>query len=350
MESGNETILFVDDDVQVVSALQRSLHRAYEVEIACSGADALEAVEGHSYAVVVSDVRMPGISGLELLAKVKEISPETVRILLTGHADVETAIDAVNDGNIFRLLTKPCPQNVLVRALDAALTQYRLVTAESAVLRETLNGTIELLVDILGTVQPLTLTHSSRLLRYTRALGSHLGITDTWELEAAALLAQLGCLSLPADVLNAYYTFKDLDGSDSALFTAHPHIARKLLGKVPKLARVADIIARQLDVYSADAQLAPDEYQVALLGEVLRAALEIDRDYGAAGSTEAALAEMGWTDPRYHPRVQAALDALYEEVKGSPGWDQSLAEPPHLDSDSAVFRPLTEQVLHALRR
>src|SRR5271157_5026833 len=109
----SEKILLVDGDVRVVSALQRSLYRSYQIEIAGGPEDALAVMAESSFAVVVADYMMPGVPGSDFLATVKEIAPETVRILLTGCADLEAAIAAVNEGNVFRFLTKPCSQSLL---------------------------------------------------------------------------------------------------------------------------------------------------------------------------------------------------------------------------------------------
>jgi len=159
----SEIILFVDDDIQLVSALQRSFHRTYHVELALSAADALEALAEVPYAVVVSDLQMPGMNGIELLTRVKGLSPDTVRILLTGQADLEAALEAVNEGNVFRFLRKPCPQELLKKTLDAALAQFRLQMAERQVLEETLVGTVSVLTQLLATVAPAAFGRSSRV-------------------------------------------------------------------------------------------------------------------------------------------------------------------------------------------
>src|SRR5690349_18911452 len=157
-----ETILFVDDDIQLVSALQRSFHRIYQVELALNADDALAALAETPYALVVSDLQMPGMNGIELLSRVKTLSPETVRILLTGQADLEAAIEAVNEGNIFRFLRKPCPQELLKKTLDAALTQFRLQMAERHVLQETLVGTVSVLTELMATAAPAAFGRASR--------------------------------------------------------------------------------------------------------------------------------------------------------------------------------------------
>jgi len=88
------------------------------------------------FAVVVSDMRMPGMNGAEFLAKAREKAPDTVRMLLTGHADLDTAIEAVNQGNIFRFLTKPCEKEVLVKAIQSGVAQYRATAADKETVKK----------------------------------------------------------------------------------------------------------------------------------------------------------------------------------------------------------------------
>ena len=119
-------ILFVDDDLNILEAYKRQLKRQFQVETAQGGEEGLNTIKNSGpYAVIVSDLRMPGMDGNQFLAKVKEITPESVRMMLTGFADLKTAIDAINRGNIFRLLTKPCAKEVLAEALFDGIEQYK---------------------------------------------------------------------------------------------------------------------------------------------------------------------------------------------------------------------------------
>jgi ActR/RegA family two-component response regulator len=130
-------ILFVDDEPSILDGYRRMLYREFEVDTAPGGDDGLTMVKGTGpYAVVVSDMRMPGMSGAEFLTKVRQAAPDTVRILLTGYSDMDAAIEAVNEGNIFRYLTKPCPKEVLVKAINQSLDQYRTVTAEKILVKK----------------------------------------------------------------------------------------------------------------------------------------------------------------------------------------------------------------------
>ncbi len=117
-------VLFVDDEVQMLNAIKRALRKQFEIEIAVGGAKALELIEvSDPFRVVVSDMQMPGMNGIEFLRHVKERSPDTVRIMMTGDADQRTAVNAVNQGDIFRFLQKPCDPDELVRAISDAVDQ-----------------------------------------------------------------------------------------------------------------------------------------------------------------------------------------------------------------------------------
>jgi len=119
-------ILFVDDDPNALQAYQRVLRRRFQIDTALGAEEALEAMRRCGpYAVVVADMRMPRITGVAFLTQLRDIAPRTVRMVLTGNADQQTEIDAVERGHVFRFLTKPCPTEALVEALEAALAEYR---------------------------------------------------------------------------------------------------------------------------------------------------------------------------------------------------------------------------------
>src|SRR5258708_28569397 len=126
-----EKILCVDDDLNILLALQRQLRKQLQLYSALGAEKALAAIERDSpYAAIVTDLQMPGLNGLELLARVKEISPDMVRIMLTGQADLSTAIRAVNQGSIFRFLTKPCSTEEMTVTLEAAGHEQPPVTGQ----------------------------------------------------------------------------------------------------------------------------------------------------------------------------------------------------------------------------
>ncbi len=123
-----DKVLLVDDDAMVLAGLKRQLRNQFQIDTALSGEEALKQVqENGPYAVIVSDFMMPGMNGIEFLANVKNTSPDTVRMMLTGTADMPTAIRAVNEGNIFQFQTKPCPADTLSQAIHSAIQKYHKI-------------------------------------------------------------------------------------------------------------------------------------------------------------------------------------------------------------------------------
>lgn len=132
-----ERILFVDDEAAVLDGYRRNLHQEFSITTAMGAESGLEAVGSDGpFAVVISDMRMPGMNGAEFLSLVRERAPDTTRMLLTGHADIDTAIRAVNQGNIFRFLAKPCEKEALVQAIESGIALYRTVTAERDLIKK----------------------------------------------------------------------------------------------------------------------------------------------------------------------------------------------------------------------
>src|SRR5208282_5517260 len=163
----NTKILFVDDEPNVLSGYQRKMRKDFPLDIALGGEKGLALMQEQGpYAVIVSDMQMPGMSGLEFLAKVEAISPDTVRMILTGNADQKTVVDAINCGHIFRFLTKPCEPELLGEMLTAGLKQYGLITAERQLLEKTLHGSVKMLTDILSILDPLSFRRAQRLREY----------------------------------------------------------------------------------------------------------------------------------------------------------------------------------------
>jgi CheY-like chemotaxis protein len=242
-----DKILFVDDEPSSLTGYELMLRPNFEMDTAVGGEQGLTAVrERGPYAVVVSDMRMPGMNGAQFLARVRQAAPDTIRVILTGYSDITAAMDAVNEGNIFRLLAKPCNQEVLAKAITSGLVQYRLITAEKDLLENTLIGSIKVLTDVLGAVNPEVFGKSVRITRCVRHMVAKFHLTSSWCFEAAAMLSQLGCLMLDPELIQAAYVDTHLSAENRTRFEAHPNIARDLLGNVRRLEPVAWIISQQL--------------------------------------------------------------------------------------------------------
>ncbi|HLK48759.1 MAG TPA: HD domain-containing phosphohydrolase [Bryobacteraceae bacterium] len=309
-----ETILFVDDDIQLVSALQRSFHRTYRVELALNASDALKALAETPYAVVVSDLQMPGMNGIDLLTRVKVQSPDTVRILLTGQADLEAAIESVNEGNVFRFLRKPCPQELLKKTLDAALIQFRLHIAERTVLQETLVGTVAVLTELLATVAPAAFGRASRLCWCVQKIGHELKVKDPWQFEAAAMLSQIGCVPMPSEALRRHFGEEIPAPAENGANSSHARVARRILERIPRLGVVAQIIGRQHEPYETVLHHSPEQYRIALGAQLLRVAIDFDRAVNQGRSFAEALTELRNDAADYNPEILNALGKVIGEA------------------------------------
>ncbi len=248
MERISEKILFVDDDPNLLSGIRRQFRETLNITTALEGEEGLRILtEDGPFAVVVSDMRMPKMNGIQFLAKASERCPDTVRLMLTGNADVETAMHAVNEGNIFRFLVKPCHKDTMTWALEAAVKQYRLVNAERELLEGTLKGSIRVLTDILSLVNPKAFSRTARIRGYVRQIVQELGLDNPWQYELGALLSQIGSISVPADILEQHYAGAELSPEEQAMVDQQTDLAGKLLGRIPRLEAVTEMIRRQSD-------------------------------------------------------------------------------------------------------
>jgi len=301
-----EEILFVDDEVPVLEGYKRILREDFDIHVAGSGDEVMAGLgRGESYAVIVSDMRMPGMNGLELLARVREISPQTIRVVLTGYADIENAMNAINENAVFRFLTKPCSSEVLKKTLTACLMQYKLVTAEKELLESTLMGSIKVLTDILSLAHPAAFGRSLQINRYVRHMVRELRLEAPWRYEAAAMLSQLGCITLEPEVLEAAYCGNILTAEQQSHFNSHPAIGCELLHNIPRLEGIAWIIGQQLVPEDASKMSGSLSTGVA----ILRVAVALD-DLKVQGYSESqAIAELQ-ASPRFDSRIVKTLATL----------------------------------------
>ena len=305
-----EKILCVDDDLEILLMLQRQLRKQFHMQSAMGAEKALAAIEREGpFAVIVSDLQMPGMNGLELLAKVKESAPDTVRIMLTGQADLAAAIAAVNQGNIYRFLSKPCLPEDLAATLQAAVEQYRLVTAERQLLENTLRGSVRVLAEVLSLAHPAAFSRAMRIHRYVHHMAARMKLMDLWQYDVAAMLSQIGCITIEPGALDRYYTGEELSEKEKKMFAAHPAAGGELLARIPRLEPVARMIAGQNLAYAprGEGETPEEGSEVEAGARLLRAGVDFDRLITRGRSPEEALAQMRLEAHNYAP---ACLEAL----------------------------------------
>jgi response regulator RpfG family c-di-GMP phosphodiesterase len=303
-------VLCVDDDANILAAYRRQLRKQFDIDTAEGGAQGLEAVAGRGpYAVIVADMGMPGMDGAQFLRKARQLAPDSVRMMLTGNADQQTAVTAVNEGSIFRFLTKPCPTETFAQALAAGIEQHRLITAEKELLEQTLRGSIKVLTEVLALVNPAAFGRATRIQRLVRQLAAELKAENAWQLEVAAMLSQIGCVTIPEHVLGKVYEGVPLSEDEERMFDAHPRVGHDLIAHIPRLGEVAAAIAlqeRRFDGTNAPPK-EPRDAELPLGGRLLKVVLDFDslaaREPSRIKVLEVLRQRAGWYDP-------AILDAL----------------------------------------
>ena len=306
-------VLFVDDEPNVLDSIRRQLRKSVDIHTAASGDEALRLLqELGPVALVVSDMRMPGMTGAELLARVRDLYPDTVRMILSGQADLESTISAVNEGHIFRFLTKPCGEDSLQNAVAAGIEQYGLVTTRKELLEKTLQGLIETLNDILGLTNPMARRRTARVRQYATAIAGALQFSMPWDLRLATLLSQLGCITLPESILDKLYAGTTLTGDEQRLYSRHPEVAAALIARIPQLGSVADMISRQqcLDFAALPADVrAWDVDTTATV--VLAVATGLDEFLATGDQPATALQRLEQSLPGVPKAVMAAVRAVH---------------------------------------
>jgi response regulator RpfG family c-di-GMP phosphodiesterase len=303
----SEKVLFVDDEPILLQGYQRLLRNDFQVSTAVGGAPALTMIQHMGpFGVVLSDMRMPGMDGVEFLRKVKALAPDAVRIMLTGNSELQTAVDAVNEGSIFRFLSKPCNKDTLVKTLTDALVQHRLICAEKELLEKTLRGTVYVLTEVLSVVSPAAFSRAMRVRRYVQHIVTRLGLGSPWKFEVAAMMSQLGCVTIDPDTIETVYTGGELSPGEHEQYINHPRVAQDLLKNIPRMEPIAAMIAFQNEGLSADYPISERELADVRIGAtIIRAALTFD-----------ALLRRG------HSRVEAA----HHLTKTCEGLDKKIVE------------------------
>lgn len=242
--SGLPRVLLVDDEPAVLSGLHRLLHSEFAITTAEGGKAALNLLSESQqpFAVVVSDMRMPEVNGVALFSHFREKCPDTVRMLLTGFTDLESAIAAVNEGNVYRFLTKPIESGHLRAAIKSAVAQYRLVMAEHELLEGTLRGAVGALIETLSMANPVAFSRAVRIRGFARELLNELQVENRWEIEVSAMLSQIGVVTLTPEVADKLHRGHKLSAVEQVQVERLPEVAAGLLSGVPRLEGVRELI------------------------------------------------------------------------------------------------------------
>lgn len=328
----SEKILFVDDEPDLLAAYQRHLRKVFKIETAEGPEKGLAAVtERGPFAVIVSDLRMPNMDGIQFLSLAKKKSPNSVRIMLTGCADLETSIAAVNEGNIFRFLTKPCQPNTLVKALTDGIKQYQLVMAERELLEKTLKGSINILMEILTLVNAELFGRSAELKALISSLAETLEWERRWEIETAAMLSQIGFVGIPPEILVKSRQIQSLPPKEMEILESMPGIGARLLANIPRMDSIAKIVLYQNKRFDGigfppDSVKGKDIPLGARILKIFSDLIEIEsQQIPRPGALKLLRGRRGWYDPEL-------FDEIYKSLS-----ETKVNRTEQADSDTATF-------------
>jgi len=265
-----EPVLFVDDEPLVLEGLRRSVRREFVADLALGPDEGLAKLRQEKrYAVVVSDMHMPGMDGVEFLATVRVVSPDSIPVMLTGDSDIEVAMRAVNEGRIFRFLRKPVTQSQILVALRESVEHYHARRSQKEQLEVTTHalqqldvGTLNALARAIDAKSAWTAGHSERVTSLALKLGHALGLParDLQILHRGGLLHDIGKIGTPATVLDKPAR---LEPGEMKIMQEHVNIGVRILEPVPCFRAILPVVAQHHEWFDGSG------YPAGLAGEAI---------------------------------------------------------------------------------
>lgn len=362
---GKETVIAIDDELNILSALKRLLRQEnYEFLTTDDPEEVFEWLGTKKVALIISDHRMPKMEGTKVLQKSKEISPDTIRIMLTGFADLQATMDAVNIGSVWRFLTKPWDDESLkgiiregvkyYRALEQAKFIERITEKQNEILQtfninlekqvekrtekivelnskifNSLVESIQLIGAVGDTVTHSLGSHAKRVATLVKGLGSAIGLSknDLFQTVSGAYLHELGKLSLPRDIQTA--ALDALTDAQKKVYETYPLESARFIRMISSLNKAADIVAQHeecLDGSGFPKGLKED--QIMFEARILKVANDYDYRLNMApnalqATPEKILEEMAEENTIFSPVI---VSAFKEYLKNSGQLEKHLYE------------------------
>jgi len=305
--TAQEKVLIIDDEENLLNGLKRHLRGDFQVLTAGDGQTALDLIEREGpVAVAISDMRMPAMDGVATLEAIEKTSPQTVRMMLTGNADQQTATDAINRGHIFRFFNKPCAPKELLAGIEEALRHYRLVNGEKQLLEQTLAGSVRVLIDVLGLIDPSLVRVSERAREWVQPVAKGLGLAHAWRLNLAVMLAPIGRIALPRELCEKRRAGEPLNEIEQQIVSSVPETTRDLISNIPRLAEVAEIVYLHEKNFDGSGfpESAPGGTDIPLAARVLRVLTELAQEAGPGNLTTQDFAALeAWSGIRFDPEL-----------------------------------------------
>ena len=300
-------ILIVDDEAANLRLLERLFKRDYVVLTASSGIEALRILQQQEIAVLITDQRMSGMTGIELLQHAANIRPQMVRIILTGYTDVEALVEAINCGQIYKYVTKPWNNKELLLTVERAIEHYEtsrsrheLALANERLVaraKEMTRGFVRAIADALDAKDQYIHGHARRVSGYSTAIGRRMGLGEVTieQLSMAAFLHDIGKLGTPDQIL---LKPEELSREEVAIMRLHPTRGARMLSGICDMEEVAEAIRHHHENFDGSGYPSGlSGEQIPLLARIIRVADAYDaitsqRPYRQAASHEFAIEQL----------------------------------------------------------
>jgi len=300
------TVLFVDDEEVILNCMQ-TLFAEKDLKIITESnpKNALDIIRQEEIAVIVSDHNMPEMTGIELLSRVRVISPDTTKILLTGMTDFQVAVDAINTGEVFRFILKPWKRDDLIQTVEEAIIHYQM----SLALKKADEATLISLAQTIELKDPYTKGHCDNVGRYALLIADQLGLAEDkkQEIKYGSWLHDCGKIGVPEAILN--YPGK-LNEQEMKIIKKHPEWGADVARRAQLSSTIINIILHHHEAYDGSGypyglkgELIPLEARIVSLADVYDA-LTSDRPYRKAHSLEQAIEIMAsMTGKAFDPNI-----------------------------------------------
>ncbi|MFC1782998.1 HD domain-containing phosphohydrolase [Planctomycetota bacterium] len=315
-----EKILILNNDPILLDTYQQRLQKQFCLFTAQGENEGIELLHDEGpFAVIITDFSNPGINK-HLLPATKQLSPNSILMILTYSASPQAIIEAVNQFDIFRFLVIPCTPEQLAREIEGALEKYRSEMTEQKRQKNILHGSVKILCEILSLVSPKTFSRALRIRVFVRHIASQLELADMWQYETAAMLSQIGCITLPSNTLDKAYSKDELTEAEKRMFASHPSVGRKLLAHIPYLDKIGCIIERQnqpFNAYPPLRELTGTDYIIAIGAQMLNVTLHFVNLEEQDIFREKALEALSSNEGQFNPKLLTTLAGYKFEKKTS---------------------------------
>lgn len=244
-------ILFIDDNMDLIQDLAQHFFNKYNVVTAQDGEEGLKIIERQGpFAAVICNIKMPGMDGVTFLYKVRKLSPNTRRIIMSSVADHETLIRVINKARIYHFVQKPCPTAMLEMIMDKAVDRYRFISAQRDIIDQTINSVTQAYRDILAMTNPVAYSRSSRVASIVAQMAKQLSLANSWLYELAGMLSQVGCVRIPVETMEKVFTNQTLNSIDQKLLSEYPRWSYELVKDLPKMDMASEMILKQKEDFT----------------------------------------------------------------------------------------------------